>query len=49
MSRYTNEQIASNEGLWDEYYNIHATDPFDDNTYEERLVALNRDYPDELS
>lgn len=46
--RFTNKQIASNEGLWNEYYNTSATDDFNANTYEERLAALNRDYPESV-
>ena len=49
MSKYTNEQIAAKEDLWNDYYNTSATSPFSDCTYDERMEMLNRDYPDEMS
>ena len=46
MNAPRNEQIATSETMWDEYYNTLALTPFDSMSYEERLAELNRDYPD---
>lgn len=47
MSKYTNREIAERSGLWDEYYNTRGMMPFDDHTFDERLAALDRDYPED--
>ena len=44
--KYTNEKIAANETLWDEYYNTSGLCPFSDYDYAARLAALKNDYPD---
>ena len=44
--KYTNEEIARNENLWDEYYNTSGLCAFNSISFEERLADLNRDYPD---
>ena len=46
MSKHTNEQIAESEGLWNDYYNTSALMPFGDCTFEQRMEALERDYPE---
>jgi len=45
-NKMSNAEIASNESLWDEYYNTSALMPFGDYTHEERLASLNEDYPE---
>ncbi len=46
--KYTNEQIAKSENLWNEYYNTSALpeNAFSDLTQAERLAMLNADYPE---
>ena len=44
---YTNEQIAANESLWDEYYNVNGDAPYAEQTEDERLADLDADYPEE--
>ena len=48
MTTHTNSQIAKNESLWDEFYNVSALPENDFNalTEAERLERLNRDYPE---
>jgi len=48
MNKYTNIEIADDEGLWDEYFNTRALDPFNSNTFEERIAALNEAYPEQI-
>lgn len=48
MPKYTNSEIASDEDLWNEYFNVSAFDEskFDSLTFEERLTLLDEAFPD---
>lgn len=46
-SKYTNEQIASDETLWNEYVDPQGNEPeaFDQLTFDERVAAIIEMFP----